>query len=403
MNILQIGSYLPPDFIGGAEVSAGNYSKIFQAQGWHVIALAWKPKKRPSIWLHFEKTNSTRWNASTWRPLRPNERGPYLKKVAFYALEFGCAVDSISAEALKNDVKPDVIVVHSFRGIGYNILKILNKFEIPVIFILHDYALICMNKSGTRNGLICKSSCQQCLAVISINKKSLTTIKDLTLVGPSNYILEDVQGKLGLFHAKTQVIPNPNEYNMRPRLRKYDSSRPLKIGYIGRLEEEKGILPLIQAFSYLADKDRPQLAVAGDGNYQLEIQRLSSLHEWIDYRGYLQPDAVKQFFDGLDALVIPSLWPENFPGVAVQAAQSGLPVIAFRVGGVPEIVVDGENGLLCPVGQFDKMITLILKLTEEPKLLEKLSRGAVRVAGRFKKSVLEKKVIQLIQDVGGFP
>ena len=78
-----------------------------------------------------------------------------------------------------------------------------------------------------------------------------------------------------------------------------------------------------------------------------------------------------------DACVISSAW-ENFPHAAVEALAVGVPVVATAVGGVPEIVHDGENGLLVPAGSADALAVALRRVVDEPGLRGRLAGAARR-------------------------
>ena len=72
-----------------------------------------------------------------------------------------------------------------------------------------------------------------------------------------------------------------------------------------------------------------------------------------------------------DLLCVPSIWFENYPGVAVHALEQALPVMGSKTGGIGEIVTDGQNGILVPPGDFDAWKRELTDLMEKPIVLEK--------------------------------
>jgi glycosyltransferase involved in cell wall biosynthesis len=93
----------------------------------------------------------------------------------------------------------------------------------------------------------------------------------------------------------------------------------------------------------------PGLTVVGDGSARGALERLAQelrVESHITFTGWLDHDQVGKYMDDAVALVIPSIWPENFPTVVLEALAAGTPVIGSRVGGIPELVTDGETGLL---------------------------------------------------------
>jgi glycosyltransferase involved in cell wall biosynthesis len=95
----------------------------------------------------------------------------------------------------------------------------------------------------------------------------------------------------------------------------------------------------------------------------------------VRFLGSVPRDAVLRLFHAADASVLPSAW-ENFPHTVVEALAVGCPVIATAVGGVPEVVRDGENGLLVAPGDSRALANAIARLLSDDALRERLSAAA---------------------------
>ena len=129
------------------------------------------------------------------------------------------------------------------------------------------------------------------------------------------------------------------------------------IVYVGRLIEAKGLRELLQAFTLLAAKDESvHLSMIGDGVMRSEIARLakaSPAAARIYMPGALTPAQVANWLGACDVATLPS-WSEGYPNVVVEALACGRPVVASRVGGVPEIVHE-DNGILVPPRDTDAL------------------------------------------------
>ena len=121
----------------------------------------------------------------------------------------------------------------------------------------------------------------------------------------------------------------------------HKSGTQLIIGYLGRIEVTKGIETLIDAAAALGD-ERCSLLIAGEGDpaYVDELRRRRSSPA-IAFLGKVDAAA---FFARIHLLVVPSLWEEPLSRVIPEAYASGVTVVASRVGGMPEIVVEGQTG-----------------------------------------------------------
>ena len=135
------------------------------------------------------------------------------------------------------------------------------------------------------------------------------------------------------------------------------------------------------------------LLVAGDGTERAEMERRaaeSGLAGRARFLGALPRDKVLELFRAADASLLSSTW-ENFPHTVVESLAVGTPVIATRVGGVPEVVTDGENGLLVPAGDPDALAAAIDRFYGERGLRERLAAAAApSVAGYGREAILAR-------------
>jgi glycosyltransferase involved in cell wall biosynthesis len=119
--------------------------------------------------------------------------------------------------------------------------------------------------------------------------------------------------------------------------------------YVGRLEPQKGLGELIEAFARVAQggPQETRLVLVGDGAMRAELERKAARLGTVTLAGVRPPAEVAQFLGAADVLVLPS-WAEGTPNVVLEALASGRPVIASRVGGIPDVVEEGRTGLLVP-------------------------------------------------------
>lgn len=146
-----------------------------------------------------------------------------------------------------------------------------------------------------------------------------------------------------------------------------------------RAAEYKGVQHLLHAIDLLADRLplRPVLLYFGNGPYfdELEAQRSTLRYpDDVIFAGY-RPD-VSSFFGAADLCVVPSTCEEAFGLAALEPAARGVPVVASAVGGIPEVVVDGETGLLIPPASPEKLADAISSLLTNPGLRKTMGENA---------------------------
>ena len=168
------------------------------------------------------------------------------------------------------------------------------------------------------------------------------------------------------------------------------------VGWIGRMTGVKRAVDVLRSFRLLRDRGIDAcLCMVGDGPERDEIEQLAGelgiMHDCL-FPGY-QED-VGPFFAAFDAFVLPS-GNEGTPVTAIEALASGCPVVATRVGGVPDVVRDGEDGFLVELGDLETLADRLAQLAADPALRRRMGEaGRERVLPRY-------AVERLIDDVDG--
>ncbi len=193
--------------------------------------------------------------------------------------------------------------------------------------------------------------------------------------------------KLFVVHNGIQPVNSPKRGEVRKRLGLNDNN--VYLGFVGRFVPQKDPKRLISAFASLASRF-PDLCLlmVGDGPlapklYQLvERLGLNGRIRWLDNE--YGPDIMPAF----DIFVMPSLY-EGFPYVLVEAAATGLPIVATPVGGTRALIREGVNGFI--VDNFENLAQTIARLVEDPLLRRKMGEASRQIAGAY---TVENMVIQ---------
>jgi len=201
---------------------------------------------------------------------------------------------------------------------------------------------------------------------------------------PSAYLRRLALG-WGLDPERVSVLPNPApEVPHLPRREELRAELGLDgrlLAFAGRLGPQKSLDVALEA---VAAVPGVTLAIAGDGPDRADLERHAQelgLGERARFLGGLPRDRVLRLFRAADAALLSSSW-ENFPHTVVEALAVGTPVVSTAVGGVPEVVADGENGLLVPPGDPAALAAALARLLDDDALRERLGRAAApSVAG----------------------
>jgi glycosyltransferase involved in cell wall biosynthesis len=157
-------------------------------------------------------------------------------------------------------------------------------------------------------------------------------------------------------------------------------SRVLRLGFLGTMMVSKAPDVLLEAFRRLPQGEATVDLIGayspyhGDNSYQATLAPLLTL-PGVRTHGELTHQQVLHALGSIDVLVVPSRWPENSPFVIPEAFLAGIPVVASRIGGIPEAVQDGRNGLLFRAGDVGDLHRVLTRLLREPALLPSLRAG----------------------------
>jgi glycosyltransferase involved in cell wall biosynthesis len=219
---------------------------------------------------------------------------------------------------------------------------------------------------------------------------------------PSAY-LRDVALRWGLDPDRLSVLPNPAPtipaMPTRDELRGEFELEGSVLVFAGRLGPQKAVGVLLDA---LVQVPGVSLLIAGDGPERSVLERRVAalgLAARVRFLGNVSRETVLRLFRAGDASVLPSAW-ENFPHTVVEALAVGCPVIASAVGGVPEVVRDGENGLLVVPNDTTALAAAIERFTADRDLRDRLAAAAARsVDGYSEEAVFTAIEAELLKAV----
>ncbi len=191
----------------------------------------------------------------------------------------------------------------------------------------------------------------------------------------ADHVIASSRAVASCIRAKSIIVAYPG-LNLRTKARGIESTNV--IGTVGRLSEEKGTKYLIRAMGLLRERiPELRLVVVGAGPQKAELEALVvalDLKSRVEFVGW-QHD-IQSYLDSWDLFILPSLQ-EGFGVAAVEAMSSGLPVIASRVGGLEEVIIDGKTGWLVEPGNPEALARQIQLV-----LYNQCERHQVAEAGR---------------------
>ncbi|WP_027567888.1 glycosyltransferase family 4 protein [Bradyrhizobium sp. URHA0013] len=398
MRILIISALFPPHVQGGAELSAGNLARWLVAQGHEVGVLTTSPNPDDEL------SGAQVGDVTIWRTTMPRsytvfdaaQRSGWQKPVWHLQDHFDPRNKTIVANVL-DAFKPDVANIHIIQGIGYNAILELAKRDIPTVFMLHDLSLACVKMAMFVNGSECRGLCRACSFSARVKMGFIRKMRRVGFVSPSAANLAKLSGLLPIRNYPTAHILNPNKYPT-PTVR-HETSKTVRLLYVGRLHETKGVDVALDALEPLADQHDFTFTVVGTGPDAESLKKRCVNHKWVTFTGHVSMEEVANRMVGSDMLLVPSIWQENSPGVVIQALGESLPVMGSNKGGIPELVVDGLNGILVPPGDVEAWRAALKRILQNPAQLAALRDNARRGAHEFEQDTLGNKLVNFFETV----
>lgn len=266
--------------------------------------------------------------------------------------------------------KPDVVHLHNIHAhITPSIIFEAKKQKIPVVWTLHDYKLICPNSHFLidATGEICEA-CQKhqyFQPVLKRCKKNSLLASSMASLEAFAHLLMGVRELVDIYLAPSQFLknklidrdfPSSKVCHLPYVLPRNKHHKNYNIGkyflFFGRIEGIKGILPLLDACKLIPDA---KLLLAGRVDGSLVDQLPDLLPDNAKYVGMKHGTELHRLLEGAFSVVVPSIWYENQPFSILEAFAYSKPVIASDLGGMSELVLHGERGLLVPPGDVDAL------------------------------------------------
>jgi glycosyltransferase involved in cell wall biosynthesis len=401
MKILQVSTLYPPLSVGGAERTAASISRELSQEGDNVTVATTSPEKK----FAFEKQGGV----GVYRVGLRNLYWPFsgvkhssVKKLAWHSLDRYNPLMGHQFERVLEKVEPDLILTHNLQGWSCSVWEQAYRHKIKVIHMLHDHSLVCPRTTMYQNSTRCDKPCSDCW---SLSQKRVELAQGLSGVLSVSTDLLRRHILLGAIPAEIprMVVPNslPPSISVITKKREIRPiEEPLRIGFMGRVEHEKGIEVLLRACELLAEKglrERFTIQVAGTGAdaYLTKLKR-----RWIGLNAhYLGHMDACTFMDSVDVVVVPSLMNEGLGNVAFEAMARGAAVIASKLGGLTEVLEGGNAGILVPPDDAQVLSETLLAFIDDRNLLSEMGLRAITRATFFSPKRQMSQIREFIKSV----
>jgi len=403
MKILQINKFLYHR--GGAETHLFDLIELLKSHGQEVGFFS----------TQSEKNITTPFNRYFIPYTEMHDQKSWLGKAkTFFNLLYSRTAAKKMEELLK-DFHPDVVHLHNiYHHISPSILPVLKRHHIPVIMTLHDYKLISPNYRLFDRGQICECvkggkfyNCIKHKCVFNEFLPSLGATIEMYLhqwlkiyennvdlyIAPSQF-LKDKMVEFGQDAKKIVVLPN--FINLH-------TTTTLALGnyllYTGRLVEEKGLITLLDAAKLIPEVP---IHIMGTGPLHNALFNKITLEQINNVKllGYKSGDEWQRELDNARAYVLPSIWYENHPISILEASSRGKITFASKVGGLPEIITDGVDGMLFTMGDAEELANKVKSVWNNDNKLKQMGEAAKkRVQEQNNPEKYYQKILEIYERV----
>ncbi len=366
---------------GGDSTYMLNLSGLLEENGHEVVHFAMKhPKNLPSPYSEYFSSEID------FPTLLESGSPASACKVLTKSIYNGEARKKIAR--LADETKPDIAHFHNIHGhLTTSIIEPLVKRGIPIVWTCHDFRLVCPNTSFLSHGEVCErclptdywhAPMQRCkkgslpasaIAMLTSYWDRWTGVprKVDRFITPSRFLRGKlIEGRIA--RDRVTAIPNFTDLDIQR-----DAPEGDYFIYTGRLLHEKGIDLLIRA---AGNVEGARCLLVGEGPVEEELKQEAEKYGSgrVEFTGFLSGEEFERTVAGARFIVLPSRWYENLPFSIMEAMAAGKPVVATDIGGIPEMVDDGETGLLFPVGDEEALRSCIERMNSDAELRREMGR-----------------------------
>ena len=406
MRIVMLAQFYPPT-IGGEERHVRNLSLALAARG-HSVSVV-------SLWHKGEAEREMDQGVRIHRIRGTMQRMSALfsEKGRRFAPPFPDVETMRALHGIIKQERPDIVHAHNWIVHSFTPLKSWSRAKLVVT--LHDYSLLCVQKRLTYFNEVCNgpalAKCLHCATdFYGVAKGPLAALANWTW-GKAERQAVDMflpvsqavaQGtRMAVYQVPYRVIPNfvPDNVSL---LRNDDHELLAQLPqgdfllFVGDVRRDKGVEVLLKAYARTGTQVPLVLIgrIGSDISPHFPPGVLAFLHGW-------PHEAVMSAWERATVALAPSIWPDPCPTVAMEAMSMGRPVIASRIGGLSDIIVDGESGLLVPPGDVEALSAAMQHLLADPARGNRMGVAAKQRVIEFQARTVVPRIEQVYQELLG--
>jgi len=389
---------------GGPETNLFKMEEFFEDAGHTVIPFSMKhPKNKETEFSRFfvENIDYNNQNIALFQKIKQGFK-------LIYSFEAKRKIGELIRQT-----KPDIAHLNNiYHQISPSIIDAIKRFKIPIVMTLRDYKLICSNYLLFRN----KTVCEKCKGNRFYNTVIYRCVKDSVAASTLNMIEMYIHSMLKVYH-KVNLFISPSDF-LRKKMIEFgmDESKIVHLAncisikdyepcyssnsyllYFGNFLPHKGVDILLETMGKFPEM---KLLLAGSGGEEKGLKRYAEEHNLrnVEFLGFLTGEKLKTTIQQAKFIIAPSVCYENCSMTILESFAYGKPVIGSRIGGIPEQIEDGMNGLLFEPGNADELAEKIQLLWNSPEKVVEMGKNARRIAEvKYSAGIHYEKLIKIYE------
>lgn len=391
---------------GGSDVVYLDHAALMEEQGW----------SNGFFSMHHPKNFETPWSQYFIDEIEFGHAYSVGQKLAMASKVVYSFEAQKKLKRLLQDFPADVAHLHCiYHHLSPSIIPTLRNAGVPVVMTAHDLKIACpaykmLNNTGV---------CEKCKGGNLLNVVQHRCVRDSLAASAIVMVESTVHRLLNTYQGKLDKVVVPSRFFMEKFVEwgwqrdkfayipNYVDSTRFEPGYapgdyflyFGRLAPEKGVATLMQAAKAAGVK----LKIAGTGPIETELHALQKeLEGDIEFLGYQSGTTLHALIREARAMVLPSEWYENAPMSVLESFALGTPVIGANIGGIPEMVLDGETGWTFASRDVNSLTELLTRVAALPTAtMETAGRNARHhVSSHFNRAGYLQATLELYASLG---
>ncbi|SFK65405.1 Glycosyltransferase involved in cell wall bisynthesis [Halogranum rubrum] len=357
MDICVISNLFPPEVVGGAEKHAKADVNELVNRG-HDVSVITTRSSSGGTYFSFEESELG--GATVYRFTPLNAYSPIehqsvsaWKKPIQHVVDIWNPHVYLLVKKKLCQISPDIVHIHNHSGLSPSVFAAVSSHEIPVVHTLHDYEAL-----HVRTNLFDGEKISDPGIGMKPYQKIYRQLVEPHLdyvVSPSQFVLEKHHSEGVYSTVPCSRVPlgisskSTDSVSSRP-----SNSDQLQLMFAGQHTHQKGIDILIKAVRK-SSLENLHLNIYGKGPESSKLEDLASDEPRITFHGFVDDEELQDAYAASHFTVVPSRWYDNSPMVIYESYNRGTPVIGANIGGIPELITDGETGILFAPNDVDSL------------------------------------------------